>query len=91
MLEDGILVAEQFLSQQPNLLHDLQLSFLALTDQDRHSERPNLINQLVMSCPSTYAIVPTVFFKLFLWQTSTQHLFILKVLEGSGRGSIVLR
>ena len=42
------------------------------------------INRLVMSSPSTYLIVLTVFFKLLLLQTSSQPYFILKVLK---RGS----
>ena len=41
-------MAEQFVTWQLKS-HDLQHSTLVLTELDRQSERPNLINQLVMS------------------------------------------
>ena len=58
---------------------DLQQSTLALTGLDGWPKKANLINWLVMSGPM---IILTIFFKLLLWQTSTQPYFILKVLEG---------
>ena len=91
MLKDRILVAEHSITQQLKWSHDLQHSTLAFTGLDGQSDEPDPINRLVMSSPSSYMIVPTVFFKLLLWQTSIQPYFILKVLEGSSRGLIVLR
>ena len=55
------------------------------------SKRPDPINQLVMSSLNTSMIVPTVFFKLLLWQTSAQPYFILKITEDGGWGSIAVR
>ena len=49
------------------------------------------INRLVILSPSTNMIVPTIFFNLILWQTNPQSYFILKVLDGGGRGLITLR
>ena len=43
MLEDGILVAEQSVTRQPNWLSDLQQSTVALTGLDGQSERPDPI------------------------------------------------
>ena len=91
MLEARILVAKRSMTRQPNWSHDLQYSTLALTKKDKQLEWPNPINQLAMSSSSTCMIVQTVFFKLLLWQTSIQPYFILKVLEGSGWGSVLLR
>ena len=91
ILEDEIMVAKQFMTRQSKWSHDLQHSTLALTGLDRHSERPNPTNWLLMSSPSTYIIVSNVLFKLLWWQTSIQPYFIFKVLEGSGWGSIVQR
>ena len=57
---------------------DLQHSILALTGPEEWSERPNQINQLIMSSPSIYMNVSTIFFKLLLWQKSIQpNLFLL--------------
>ena len=49
MLEDGILVAEQSLTQQLKRSLVLKHSTLALTELDRWSERADPINWLVMS------------------------------------------
>ena len=49
MLEDGFLVAEQFITWQLKRPCDLQHSALALTGLDGQLERPDPINQLVMS------------------------------------------
>ena len=49
MLEDGILVTEQSVTWQLKRSCDSQHSTLALTGLGGRSERPNLINQLVMS------------------------------------------
>ena len=62
MLENGILMAEESMSQLPKWLHDLQHSTLVLTQLDGWLERPNLKNQLVTSSRSPYIIVPTEFF-----------------------------
>ena len=78
MLENKILLAEQFLTRQPKWSCDLQHSPLAFSELDGQSERPDPINKLVMLSSGTYMIVPTVFFKLFSWQTSTQPYFIIK-------------
>ena len=53
--------------------------------------KPDRINQWVTLSSSTYIIIPTVFFKLHLWQTSTLPSFILKVLEGGCWESTLLR
>ena len=90
MLESGILVAEQFddltakVVKWPATIHFGPY-------WARRSERPDPINRLVMSSPSIYLIVPNVFFKLLLEQTSTQPYFILMVLEDIGLGFIALR
>ena len=62
MLEDGILVAEQSLTQQLKWSSELQYSTLAFIELDRWSERLILIKQLVMSSSSTCKIVLTLFF-----------------------------
>ena len=64
ILEDGILVAEQFVTQQLKWSRDLEHSTLVLTELDGQSETPETINQLFKSKLSTYMIVPTVIFKL---------------------------
>ena len=51
----------------------------------------DLSAQEVMTSPSTYMIVPDVFFKFLSWQTNTQPYFILKLLEGGGWRSMALR
>ena len=85
MLKDWILVTKQSLTQQPEWSTDLHhLTTLALTGLDSQSDSSDPINQLIKSSPNTYMIVATIFFKLLLWQTSTQPYLILKVLEGGG-------
>ena len=69
----------RFVIWEPKWSHDLQHSILALTKLDRQPLSLNPIKWLVMSSSSSYMIVPTVFFKLLLWLTSTQPYFILKV------------
>ena len=49
MLEDAILVAEQSMTRQLKRSCDLEHFTLALTGLDGWSERPDPINQLVMS------------------------------------------
>ena len=68
MLEHEILVAEQFLTGQSKKSCDLQYYTLVLIGLDGRVKRPDPINRLVMSNPSTYVIVPIVFFKLLLLQ-----------------------
>ena len=51
MFEDGILVAEQSVTEQPKWSRDLQHSALAQTRLDGRSKRPDPINFLVMSSP----------------------------------------
>ena len=51
MLEDGILVAEQYLTQKLKRSLDLQHSTLALTGLDGWSEKPDATNRLVMPAP----------------------------------------
>ena len=77
ILENEILVVKQSVTWQPKWSHDLLPFTLALTRLDRWLKRPEPINQLVVSSPSTNMIVLTVF--LLLWQTSTKPYFILKV------------
>ena len=56
MCEDGILVAEHSVTLQPRWSRDLQHSTLVLTKLNRRSDRPDLINQLVMLNSCTYTI-----------------------------------
>ena len=67
IFEDGILRANQFVTWQPKWTRDLQHSTFALTELDRQSTRPDLIDLLVMSSPGTHVIAPREFFKLLLW------------------------
>ena len=69
---------------------DLQHSHLALRLHG-WSDKPDQINQIVMSRISTYRIVPTIFFKLVFRKTNTQLYFILTMLVSSGWGSTALR
>ena len=66
MFKDGILVADQSVNLQPKCSRELQDSTLALIGLDRQLERPDPINQEVISCPDPYTIVPTILFKLIL-------------------------
>ena len=59
---------------QPKWSRNVQIYTFVHTGQYGQSERPDLINQLVMPSPSVYIIVPTVFFKLSLWQTTVFHI-----------------
>ena len=59
-------VTEQSVTQQPKCICDLQHFIFALTGIDKHLERFNLINWVVMSSPKTYMIVLIIFFKLHL-------------------------
>ena len=68
------------------LLH-LQRSTLALTRLDGWSEKLDLINWLVMLSP-TLIIVPTIFFKLLLWQIPTQAYLIFVTLSTTERREI---
>ena len=78
MLQAGILAAEMLLTWQANLSSDLQHFTLGLTGSDRRSEKYDPINQLVLSNSGTYMIIPTIFFKFLLWQTSIKPYFYLK-------------
>ena len=49
MLEDGILLAERSMTWQLKRARDLQHFSLALTGLDGQLERPDLINQFIMS------------------------------------------
>ena len=84
-------MAKQFVTQQLKWSHNLQHTTLTLTRLDGWSSRPDPINQQVMSSPSTYMIVPNIFFKFLWWQTSNQTYFIFKVQESCGWNSIMLR
>ena len=48
---------------------DFEDSILALTGLDRQLKRSNLIVRLVMSTPSIYMIILTLFLKLLKWKT----------------------
>ena len=64
------------------MVNGLQHTNLALTWSDRQSDRPNPINWLVPTFPSSYifAFFPTILFNLLYWNNSKA--FILYVLEG---------
>ena len=72
------------------VVNGLQHTTLALTWSDVQSDRPNLISQLVWSCPSTYVYFLQNILSSLLSQNNS-HPFILYVLEGRGWGSIVLK
>ena len=63
----------------------------ALTMPYRYFERPDPINRLFMSSPSSHMNVLIVFLKLISWWTNIQPYFIIKILESDGWGSNVLR
>ena len=84
--KDVILLAEESMIQPQKWACDL-----VLTELVERSEKPVQINQLIMSNPSTYMIVPTIVFHLLSWQTSNQPYFILKVFESSGWELITLQ
>ena len=71
-------MAEQFVTREMKWSHNLQHSTSALAGLNGWSEKPDLINQLVVSNPSTNMTILTVFFKLLSQQTGTQPYFILK-------------
>ena len=74
MLNDAILVAEQYMTCKTSLW-----SFLKI---DVQSERPPPINRMVTSNPSTCMIVPTVYLNCSYGKLSTP--FLLYVLECGG-------
>ena len=78
ILKNGMLVAEQSVTRQLKWSSDLQYSTLAYAGLNGRAERPNPIDQLVMSSPDICMIALTVACKL---QTSNQTYFIFKVLE----------
>ena len=77
-------MTKQSVTCQLKRSHDLQHSSWVFTWLDRQSQRPDPINQQVMSSPTNYIIVLCIFFKLLLWQTNNLLYSILKMLEGSG-------
>ena len=74
MLQDGILVAEQSMTQQLKWSYDLQLSTLVLTGLDGLFER--LISLLVMSNPNTN--IPDCILQFALVTNKYPTLFLLK-------------
>ena len=91
MLEHGITVFEQSMTGKPKWSFDKQYSTLALSGLNGLLERPDVIDQLLMSSPDTYMIVLTIFFELLLWQTSTHPRVIVVVLKGGDLRSTALR
>ncbi len=66
MLQDKILMTEQSVIWQLKCSHDLKHSTLVLIGLDTLLERSDPISWLLMSSPSTYMIVPTMFFLIAL-------------------------
>ena len=72
MLEDEILVTVQSVTRLPKWSCDLPHSTSALTGLHKQSERSDPIHQLVILSHNTDMILPSLFFKLLMWQTSTK-------------------
>ena len=89
MLADGILVSEQFATQQPKWSGEFQHFTMAFTEQDKQSESADPIDQPVKSSPA-HIWLSQPYSSNFSYSKQVPKL-IVKVPEDSDWDSIMLR